>query len=306
MMEPILPQETLIAGLRKENEKLRLKLQEYESLAEKESTQSEEVFVNHVVKENEELKEKLQDFKKLEEDLMAQRVSERAKKQLTVWLTIGGLVIFIGGIIGFRQIEEYTRGLVEQKVQKVADDEIRRVLQEEGKKQVATIVEQQRGTLQSYANEQVKEIAARAVASGPLSVSQNQPTSVQSLALDPSIASKDYTAAMTIVRDEGSEGSVVGFAVAAALEYQIKKKLGIQVLISPRYIYYFARKGAGMDTSIDSGAFIKDAIKVLSEKGAVAEDAWPYKAGEYASNPPKAVDAAQKYKSQESRALKSL
>jgi C1A family cysteine protease len=300
-MDPIAQQEPLIAELQRENEQLKQKLQEYLSLSKEEATKPEGALVNHVVKENQELKERLQVFKKLEEDLMAQRVSERAKKQLTVWLTIGGLVISIGGIVGFRQIEAYTKDLVSRKVQAVADDQIKNLLLDEGKKQVTAVVEQQKGALHDYVNEQIKQI----VGLSPINASNQPDTNLAPLSPESAAASLDYSADMTPVRDQGSEGSVVGFAVAAALEYQIKKKLKQQVVISPRYLYYFAKQEGGYDPHLDTGANIKDAIKVLSQKGAVTESAWPYKPGDLASDPPSAVNNATKYYIAEFRSLKT-
>jgi C1A family cysteine protease len=298
-MSPMDQQEILIAELKKENEEFRQKLLKFQSLqGSEQSNQTEEALVSHVVKENEELKEKLLVFKKLEEDLMAQRVSEKAKKQLTVWLTIGGIVISIGGIVGYRQIEGYTKELVRTKVQSVADEQIKNQLLDEGRKQVAIVVEQQKSSLHDYVNEQIKQI----VGLSPISVSNQPSPNVSPLSPESSATSLDYTPDLTPVRDQGDEGGVVGFATAAALEYQIKKKLNQTVVISTKYLYYFAQLEGGFNPHADTGANIKDAIKVLSQKGAVAEDVWPYKAGDF-GDPPTAVNRATKYRIAESRPL---
>jgi C1A family cysteine protease len=100
---------------------------------------------------------------------------------------------------------------------------------------------------------------------------------------------------MRPVRDAGQEGSVVGFAVAAALEYQLRADLGQAVRISPRYLYYYARKAGRLDLRADSGANLGDAVGVLATRGAVTEAAWPYKPGHYADGPPGALARAKHY-----------
>jgi len=107
--------------------------------------------------------------------------------------------------------------------------------------------------------------------------------------------SVDYTSSISRVRNSGEEGSVVGFALATALEYQITKATAKTVSISPRYIYNLARAADG-NGATDSGTTIKGAIQLLSSKGAVEDNVWPYKAGQFAAPPPPAVATAKKYK----------
>jgi C1A family cysteine protease len=104
------------------------------------------------------------------------------------------------------------------------------------------------------------------------------------------------------IRNSGAEGSTVGFAVADALEYQIKKTLGKKVTISPRYIYYKARESLGT-TDQDSGATIRDAIMVLRRTGAVAEEVWPYRSGEFRAKPPEGIATAKHYKITQSQPI---
>jgi C1A family cysteine protease len=111
---------------------------------------------------------------------------------------------------------------------------------------------------------------------------------------------------MPQVRDSGGEGSCVGFAVAAALEDQICKARAEDVTISPRYIYYYAREQGGFPTDCDTGAHVKDAVDMLLQKGAVAEQAWPYKAGEFAARPSEEVERAMHYRISQAQRIQSL
>jgi C1A family cysteine protease len=252
-------------------------------------------------KETEELKAKLRMYEKLEEDLMAQRVFVKARRQLTGWITVGGLVAFTVGFVGFRQVESYTRHLVTQRVKTVADAQVRQAMLDEGKRQVLVIVNQEKGSIQAYVNERINKL----VALQPINATAGSQASVPSALTAPTkVARLDYSAQMLPVRDQGAEGSVVGFVVAEALEFEIEKKLGQRVVISPRYLYYYAIRQGGGNPHVDSGATIKDALTVVSTKGAVAETAWPYKPGDLAANPPPAITSAKKYRTAESRSLK--
>lgn len=106
----------------------------------------------------------------------------------------------------------------------------------------------------------------------------------------------DWSSEIGPVRSSGHEGSVVGQALATALEFQITKATKRTQRISARYIYYGARKTGGFDLNVDRGARLRDGITVLSNEGAVAEDVWPYRAGEFAERPPAAVKDAERFR----------
>ncbi len=79
---------------------------------------------DELLKENLELQSKLKAFKNLEEELMAQKVFENAKKKLMVWLTVGGMGTLVLGWVGFKEIEDYTQKLVKSKVEsKLSEDD---------------------------------------------------------------------------------------------------------------------------------------------------------------------------------------
>lgn len=118
-------------------------------------------------------------------------------------------------------------------------------------------------------------------------------------------AALDLAPRIKFIRDNGSEGSVVGQALATALEFQIAKALKEERRISARYIYYAARQVAGT-TEADSGARIKDGIAALLKEGAVEEAVWPYVPGEFAAKPPRTVETAPRYRITDARQIKGL
>lgn len=170
------------------------------------------------------------------------------------------------------------------------------MLTKEGVRQITLLVQEQETYILETAQQQVSRIIAVTQPIGRSEISESTLSMIEVL---------DYTDKMTPVRDQGVEGSGVGFAVAAGLEYQIEKVLGQRVVISPRYIYYYARLKGGQSTDQDSGAHFRDAVSTLSEMGTVAEDVWPYKAGEFHTKPPDGIEQAQHYKISESRAIRN-
>lgn len=236
-------------------------------------------------KQNDELKQRLQEYKSLEEDLMANRVFRKAKKQFSVYLTVGGIVIVLGAIVGINAITDYAKSLAKDKIAAMTTDEIKNDLQVEGKRQITVLVEGQRPVIVEFTKQQLARLT---LATQPIGELKAAPTDTTARAVD-------YTARMPTVKNSGNEGSTVGFAVATTLEYQIEKTLGKRITISPRYIYYCARLKTG-NTDTDSGAMLRDAIDALLKNGGVAEEAWPYKAGEFAAKPPKNIDQAERFK----------
>lgn len=267
-----------------------------------ENEQKPQNSVADLQKENQVLREKVQEYKKLEEDLMAQRVYEKAKQRLVAMITFGGIVLTIIGIIGFKSIIDYTKKLIVSKLDSVSEEQINKVVQDEGKKQVLIIVKEQQSKLEALlvatAKQQINQINRSSV---PVRGGE-KPT----IPVEPSQRFFDLTSFMLPTRDQGTEGSTVGFAVASALEYQISKHLNEQVTISPRYLYYYSKLEAGYDPHADTGAFVRDAIKVLRTKGAVSEESWPYKPGDLQSKPPEKIKTARHYRITESFQVSSL
>lgn len=101
--------------------------------------------------------------------------------------------------------------------------------------------------------------------------------------------------------DQGSIGSCVGNATARAIFYEKIKKLtsggkyaGMSEFLSNKqlfdpsrlFIYYGAREIIGLQ-EVDSGCYIRDAIKVVYNIGAPRETGWKYDPAKFAVKPPK-------------------
>jgi len=78
------------------------------------------------------------------------------------------------------------------------------------------------------------------------------------------------------ILDQGNLGSCTGNGTASLHQFvQIKQKNANPFLGSRLFIYYGAREYLGT-TTIDSGATIRDAVKVTARYGVPLETSWPY------------------------------
>jgi len=102
-----------------------------------------------LVAENERLRSELGEYQELEEELMARRVFDKAKGQLTLWITVGGIIIFLSGLVGIKSLIDYAKGLADAKIKEISVDQVELALEQEGERQISVYMEkkQAEGTL---------------------------------------------------------------------------------------------------------------------------------------------------------------
>ncbi len=87
--------------------------------------------------------------------------------------------------------------------------------------------------------------------------------------------SVDYAPKASPVRDQGGEGTCVGFATVCGMkEYQEMLDYEKFVELSPRFLFNECKKIDGMPDI--EGTTIRTAMKVLKNKGVCREKFWPY------------------------------
>ena len=87
--------------------------------------------------------------------------------------------------------------------------------------------------------------------------------------------SVDLRPRMPPVYNQGQLGSCVGNAVAAAFEYELKRRGGKPFEPSRLFIYYNGRMLAGT-VAVDGGAQIRNGIKSVAKYGVAPDSLWPY------------------------------
>nr|WP_320131595.1 C1 family peptidase [uncultured Holophaga sp.] len=92
--------------------------------------------------------------------------------------------------------------------------------------------------------------------------------------------------------DQGELGSCTANALAGAFQFDHRRQGLGDLMPSRLFIYYGERELEGSIDS-DSGAMIRDGIKVLASQGTPPEELWPYRIDRFAKRPsPKVYDAA--------------
>jgi C1A family cysteine protease len=278
------PEHDEILRLREENTRLKRKVTEEAKIGDGSDRRNGNT-ADELRAANLELREKLLSYRSLEEELAVQRVFEKSKRKVLQWLTFGGSVVTIASAVGWvlsaPGLKEYAKNRVDDQIQKVTSGRVNEIVAE----RIRLAVDPQLADLSGTVNATIR------LASLP----------------DAKKSFIDYSGNMGPAGDEGSEGSTTAFAVAAAMEYQLRRNLGVSVRLSPRWLYYLARGGKeGASAGPDTGAVLENALSAARDVGAIPEDAWPYKAGEYAALPPKSVDPAPHYKIKASKRLSGL
>jgi C1A family cysteine protease len=98
-----------------------------------------------------------------------------------------------------------------------------------------------------------------------------------------SSGSVDLRPYCTTIEDQGNLGSCTGQAIAGAIEY-LNKKNNKTIDVSRLFIYFYEREMLGT-IKYDSGAYIRDGIKVVSRYGAPPEKHWPYIISRFTARP---------------------
>lgn len=93
----------------------------------------------------------------------------------------------------------------------------------------------------------------------------------------------DLRAQCSLIEDQGNLGSCTGNAIAGAIEL-LSKRNRKAVDVSRLFIYYEERLLEGT-VNQDSGAYIRDGLKVVNKKGAPLESLWPYNINKFAIRP---------------------
>jgi C1A family cysteine protease len=98
--------------------------------------------------------------------------------------------------------------------------------------------------------------------------------------------SVDYRASCPPVYDQGKLGSCTANALGAAFDFD-RRKQGRDFMTPSRLFIYWNERDMEGTVESDSGAYIRDGIKVLRKYGTPKEKTWPYLISKFTQKPPK-------------------
>ena len=88
------------------------------------------------------------------------------------------------------------------------------------------------------------------------------------------------------VYDQGQLGSCTGNAIAGAVQFEREKQKLTPNFIPSRLFIYYNERVIENTVTTDSGAQIRDGIKVVNKQGVPNEADWPYHIANFAEKPP--------------------
>ena len=290
-----------ITELQAENERLKRRLAEHERDTQTAPDPNILQSLADLKKATDDISEKLEAYAPIAEDVWGLRVFEKAKSYLINWITLGGITVVIAGLAVLGGIWKYAVDLIDAKIKDVSAEKLATMVQKEAERKVTLYFTSHSAEytahVETLTQQQISAVNAAVQRQQGYGILQSSLRSDSTATGTPAtkLSSIDYSTDMGPVRDLGTEGSVVGFAIAYAMEYQVFKTAHEKVRLSPREIYNLARSRE-KSSATDSGATIADGIQVAQNDGVVLETAWPYRPGEFASQPPAAFAAAHRYK----------
>jgi len=88
------------------------------------------------------------------------------------------------------------------------------------------------------------------------------------------------------VYDQGQLGSCTGNAIAGAVQFERQKQNLTPDFVPSRLFIYYGERVIEGSVASDSGAQIRDGIKVVAKRGVPPETDWPYDIAKFAQKPP--------------------
>jgi len=194
------------------------------------------------------------------DDYWAHKVAEKAKTKVLAYFGIATVLLTFIGIKGIDEVKKTVQQKLEVEVakkQKEASENIQKMLKDFEVQLEANKVEVT----------QRKEAFYREFV---------LPPQYRGASKEANGAVLDLSSQIGAIRDQGAEGTTVGFSVAYVMQAEIKAKLGKAVTISARGIYVLAKRYDEWPGEDYEGTSVTGALKALKEVGGYLESRWPY------------------------------
>lgn len=196
------------------------------------------------------------------DDYWAYKVSEAAKKKVLAYFAVLGILVSV--VIALFGIDRIRSLVDEQYVQQIKKSE------KEASERVNALTkkfESKLSALQSKVEARAQEF--HRVVGVTLAQVGSSPRSISVLKID-------LSSEIGPIRDQGAEGTTIGFSAAYALTAENKRVSGNVELFSARSIYVESRKRDEWPGEDYEGSSVLGAMEALKEVGAYLEADWPY------------------------------
>lgn len=192
-------------------------------------------------------------------DYLSHQVAERAKKQVLAYFGLATIAVsVVVTLIGWQEMKKLLESKYEGRVEIRASEADARV------KQLQRDFEKRLGELGRKAEQ---ETAAHSLFIASVR-SQLTTTDVAS--------SVDLSANIGPIRDQGAEGTTIGFSLAYAMNAEWLRSAAEERTFSARSIYIGAKERDEWPGTNYEGSSLAGGVKALQQAGAALESDWPY------------------------------
>lgn len=196
------------------------------------------------------------------DDYWAHKVAEKAKSRILAYFGAVAVVLTLVGLKGLDEVRKGIEAKFEDQIarkEKEASDKVTRML--------ADFEKEMEGNRKEVAQRRDEYMKMTLVAP------EYRPASVPAASASTLI---DLRESIGDIRNQGSEGTTIGFSVAYALQAAIKSKFNRKVTISARGLFVVARKYDEWPGEDYEGSSVNGGLKGAQAVGAYLESQWPY------------------------------
>ncbi len=196
------------------------------------------------------------------DDYWSYKVAEKAKSRILAYFGAATVVLTLVGLKGLDEVRKGIETKFENEIarkEKEASEKVTRML--------ADFEKEMEGNR--------KEVAQRREEYMKMTMVAPEYRSASASAAGPALL-LDLRDAMGAIRNQGSEGTTIGFSVAYALQAAIKSKFNRKVTISARGLFVTARKFDEWPGEDYEGSSVVGGLKGAQQVGAWLESQWPY------------------------------
>jgi hypothetical protein len=229
--------EKSLLSLEAENRLLKAKLEQYDQNLFDQIKSAISADVAQLKESNDRIAKQIGAYAPIAEDVWGLKVFEKAKTYLNSWITLGGVTALVAGLALFGAAWKYAIDVIDAKIKSISSAEISTMVQKETERQVGTYFKEHSDEYNRHVEELTLEIVRQNSATLVAQVGYKliPETSSPKTSIVATSLLVDYASEMQPVRDMGQEGSITGFAIAAASTKSSKRPARRCALVRGRF-----------------------------------------------------------------------